>query len=60
MNDASEPNRECMFEKIMDGKMVLNHAGNMIKTVWDKIPFHYAGIDIDERREVEKGGTTSI
>ena len=41
-------NRECMFGEIVDGKMVLNHAGNMIQTIWDEIPFHYAGIEIDE------------
>lgn len=41
-------NREYMFGEIVGGKMVLNHAGNMIQTVWDEIPFHYAGIDIDE------------
>ena len=34
-------NRECMFGDIVDEKMVLNHAGNMIQTVWDEIPFHY-------------------
>ena len=37
-----------MFGEIVDKKMVLNHAGNMIQTVWDEIPFHYAGIEIDE------------
>ena len=32
----------------MGGKMVLNHAGTMIQTVWDEIPFHYDGTEIDE------------
>ena len=41
-------NRECMFGEIVDGKMVLNHAGKMIQTVWDEIPIHYAGIETDE------------
>jgi putative transposase len=41
-------NRECMFGEIVGGKMALNHAGNMIQTVWDEIPIHYAGIEIDE------------
>ena len=41
-------NRECMFGEIVDRKMVLNHAGNMIQTVWDEIPIHYAGIETDE------------
>ena len=26
----------------------MNHAGDMIQIVWDDIPFHYAGIEIDE------------
>jgi len=41
-------NRECLFGDIVDGKMVLNPAGDMIQTVWDEIPFHYPGIEIDE------------
>ncbi len=41
-------NLECMFGDIVDGKMVLNHAGVMIQTVWDEIPFYYAGIGVDE------------
>jgi len=41
-------NREYLFGKIVAGKMTLNHAGDMIQTVWDEIPFHYAGIEIDE------------
>jgi REP element-mobilizing transposase RayT len=41
-------NRECMFGEIVGGKMALNHAGNMIQTVWDEIPIHYAGIETDE------------
>ena len=48
MNDASKPNQECMFKKIMDEKMVLNHAGNMVQTIWDEIPLHYARIDMNE------------
>ena len=36
-----------MFGDIADGKMVPNPAGNMVQTVWDEIPFHYAGIGID-------------
>ena len=41
-------NRECMFGEIVGRKMALNHAGNMIQTVWDEIPIHYAGIETDE------------
>ncbi|OQY05899.1 MAG: hypothetical protein B6I22_06695 [Desulfobacteraceae bacterium 4572_123] len=41
-------NRECLFGEIVDGKMALNPAGVMIQTVWDEIPDHYTGIEIDE------------
>jgi putative transposase len=41
-------NRECLFGNILDGKMVLNPAGIMVQTVWDEIPFHYGGTEIDE------------
>lgn len=41
-------NRECLFGDIVDREMVLNDAGNMNQTVWDEIPFHYPGINIDE------------
>lgn len=37
-------NRECLFGNIM----VMNPAGTMIQTVWDEIPFHYTGTEIDE------------
>ncbi|WP_199263776.1 transposase [Desulfobulbus oligotrophicus] len=40
-------NRECLFGKIVNGKMGLNNAGMMVQTVWDEIPAHYPGIDID-------------
>jgi putative transposase len=40
--------RECLFGEIVNGEMWLNNAGKMIQTVWDEIPAHYPGIDIDE------------
>ena len=40
--------RGCLFGEIMDGEIRLNGAGEMIQTVWDEIPIHYPGIDIDE------------
>jgi len=40
-------NRECLFGDIADGGMRLNDAGQMVQTVWDEIPAHYPGIDID-------------
>ncbi len=38
----------CLFGNVVDGKMVLNDAGEMIKSVWDAIPEHYPGIETDE------------
>ncbi len=39
-------NRECLFGRIVNGKMILNDAGRMIQTGWDEIPSRYPGIDI--------------
>ncbi|MFH1038037.1 MAG: transposase [PVC group bacterium] len=36
-----------LFGKIIDGRMVLNDAGGMIRTVWDELPIFYLGIGID-------------
>jgi len=41
-------NRESLFGKIVDGVMRLNDAGIMIQSVWNEIPAHYPGSDIDE------------
>ena len=39
--------RECVFGEIVDGRMVLNDAGRMVKLVWNELPQHYSGVDID-------------
>jgi len=39
--------RQCLFGEIVDGQMVLNDAGRMVETVWNEIPIHYYGVDID-------------
>ncbi len=41
-------NREYLFGNIVGGEMISNDAGNMIQIVWDEIPSHYAGTEIDE------------
>ncbi len=41
-------NQELVFGDIIDGSMILNDAGMMVQTVWDEIPSHYPGIEIDE------------
>ncbi len=40
--------RECLLGEIVDGEMQLNDAGWMVQTVWDQLPDHYPGVDIDE------------
>jgi len=41
-------NRECLFEEIMSGKMVLNGAGRMVETVWDQLPIRFHHLELDE------------
>jgi len=41
-------NRDCLFGNIIDGTICLNESGEMIQTVWDEIPDHYCGIEVDE------------
>ena len=41
-------NRKCLFGKITDGKMVLNHAGHVAKKCWQAIPDHFPHATIDE------------
>jgi putative transposase len=40
-------NRACLFGQMVDGAMVLSDAGQLVQTVWDEIPAHYAGTSID-------------
>jgi REP element-mobilizing transposase RayT len=40
-------NRECPFGEVIDGVMMLNDAGLMIKSAWYELPRHYPGVDID-------------
>jgi REP element-mobilizing transposase RayT len=41
-------NRECLFGKIVEGKMELNTVGHMLQSVWEEIPRHYPGVATDE------------
>jgi len=41
-------NHECLFGEILNNKMILNAAGQMITTILQQIPDHYPGNDIDE------------
>jgi REP element-mobilizing transposase RayT len=40
-------NRLCLFGDIENGTMRLNEAGQMVEGVWDAIPAHYPGVDVD-------------
>lgn len=40
--------RRRLFGTVVNGRMVLNDAGRMVKTVWDELPGHYPGVDVDE------------
>jgi len=41
--------RLCLFGEIIDGKMILNDAGEMVSEIWQEIPKYYPGIKIDEQ-----------
>ncbi|MBI2358695.1 MAG: transposase, partial [Deltaproteobacteria bacterium] len=40
-------NRECLFGDIVDGTTRLNDWGQMVQSVWNELPQHYPGVDID-------------
>ena len=39
--------RECLFGEMINDQMHLNQPGRMILSIWDELPQHYAGVDID-------------
>ena len=41
-------NREYLFGDIIDGKMVLNNAGQIAKQCWQDIPAHFPKVALDE------------
>jgi putative transposase len=41
-------NGESLFGEVQNGKMILNDAGRMIERVWNEMPMHYSGVDVDE------------
>ncbi len=40
--------RTGLFGDVENGEMRLNEAGRMVQSVWDEMPSHYPGVDIDE------------
>ena len=41
-------NRECLFGRVVDGKMVLNEFGKIVDYHWKKLPTHFKHIELDE------------
>ncbi len=41
-------NRECIFGKIIDGKMILNDIGKIVEQCWYDLPNHYLNLILDE------------
>lgn len=41
-------NHECLFGEIVDGKMRLNDAGNVIRNVWDGLTIRFEFLELDE------------
>ena len=39
--------RKLLFGQIVDGEVVLNETGKMVKEVIDQIPEHYLGINVE-------------
>jgi len=37
-----------LFGDVADGEMKLNDAGRMVRAIWDEIPAHYCGVEIDQ------------
>lgn len=40
--------RESLFGKILEGEMVTNDAGQVIRTVWNDLPEHYPHVELDQ------------
>jgi REP element-mobilizing transposase RayT len=40
-------NRACLFGDVVNGRLQLNDAGQMIQAIWDQLPQHYPGVETD-------------
>ena len=40
-------NRRCLFGDVVDGKMQLNDAGEMVQVVWEELSKNYQGVETD-------------
>ncbi|NOY38830.1 MAG: transposase [Nitrospirae bacterium] len=41
-------NKECISGEILDGKILLNDAGEMIQSAWNGLPEHYPYVELDQ------------
>ena len=39
--------RECLFGDVIEGRMVLTGSGEMVESVWHRLPEHYPGVVVD-------------
>ncbi|BCX13327.1 MAG: hypothetical protein KatS3mg067_2265 [Thermosynechococcus sp.] len=39
--------RACLFGEVVDGEMRLNDFGQVVHGVWNNLPNHYAGVEMD-------------
>jgi putative transposase len=40
-------NRESLFGQIMNGEMDLSPSGEIVQAVWDDLPNHHVGLELD-------------
>jgi len=40
--------KRCLFGQVDEGKMVLNQAGQLLKSWWEKLPGKFPGIELDQ------------
>ena len=40
-------NRACLFGDVVNGRLQLNDAGQMIQAIWDQLPQHYPSVETD-------------
>jgi len=44
---ACTQNRVMLFGEVIDGDVRLNEMGTIVQQIWDDLPTHYHGIDLD-------------
>jgi REP element-mobilizing transposase RayT len=38
---------QCLFGEIVDSEMILNNFGIIVVDVWNEIPQHFSGVELD-------------